>query len=165
MSPEARDHSFDELARGLASGTLSRGKALRLMGAAVVGGTLASLGLGRVAAADPPGCKRNGKTCRLDRTCCSGNCAGSTCACQSNGGTCSVGSQCCSGNCSNGLCVCPTINCGVGTLNQNTCTCECTPAAAGDFARNSDPNFQGCCPNLQSFGCVPRGTVCSPPTS
>ena len=32
MSPEARDHSFDDLARGLASGTLSRGKALRLMG-------------------------------------------------------------------------------------------------------------------------------------
>src|SRR5919107_1109369 len=33
----------DELTRGLASGTLSRGKALRLMGAALVGGTLASL--------------------------------------------------------------------------------------------------------------------------
>jgi hypothetical protein len=43
MSPEARDHSFDELTRGLASGTLSRGKALRLMGAALVGGALASI--------------------------------------------------------------------------------------------------------------------------
>jgi hypothetical protein len=43
MSPEPRDHSFDELTRGLASGTLSRGKALRLMGAALVGGTLASI--------------------------------------------------------------------------------------------------------------------------
>jgi len=43
MSPEARDHSFDELTRGLANDTLSRGKALRLMGAALVGGTLASL--------------------------------------------------------------------------------------------------------------------------
>ena len=32
MSPEVRVHSFDDLARGLASGTLSRGKALRLMG-------------------------------------------------------------------------------------------------------------------------------------
>ena len=35
--------SLDELAKGLATGTLSRGKALRLMGAALVGGTLASI--------------------------------------------------------------------------------------------------------------------------
>jgi hypothetical protein len=38
----AREASpFDELARGLASGELSRRKALKLMGAALVGGTLA----------------------------------------------------------------------------------------------------------------------------
>jgi hypothetical protein len=37
------EHSFDELARGLASGTLSRRKALRLMGAALVGSALASI--------------------------------------------------------------------------------------------------------------------------
>src|SRR5215210_5552229 len=43
MSPEARESSFDELARGLASGNLTRGKALRLMGAALVGSTLASI--------------------------------------------------------------------------------------------------------------------------
>jgi hypothetical protein len=43
MSEETRERSFDELAKGLASGTLSRGKALRLMGAALVGGALASL--------------------------------------------------------------------------------------------------------------------------
>jgi hypothetical protein len=42
MSPEARERSFDELARGLASGSISRRKALRLMGAALLGGTLAS---------------------------------------------------------------------------------------------------------------------------
>jgi hypothetical protein len=35
--------SFDALASGLASGDVSRGKALRLMGAALVGGLLASL--------------------------------------------------------------------------------------------------------------------------
>jgi hypothetical protein len=33
MSPVAREHSFDELTRGLASGSISRGRALRLMGA------------------------------------------------------------------------------------------------------------------------------------
>src|ERR671932_1968036 len=43
MSPEARERSFDELARGLANGSISRRKALRLMGAALVGGALASI--------------------------------------------------------------------------------------------------------------------------
>ena len=38
MSPETAELSFDELTRGLASGSISRGKALRLMGAALVGG-------------------------------------------------------------------------------------------------------------------------------
>jgi len=43
MGEQTRERSFDELAKGLASGTLSRGKALRLMGAALLGGALASL--------------------------------------------------------------------------------------------------------------------------
>jgi hypothetical protein len=79
MTSEAREHSFDELARALASGSISRRKALRLMGAALVGGTLASVGIGE-AAADPPGCKRNGKKCKRDTQCCSGKCEGGTCA-------------------------------------------------------------------------------------
>jgi hypothetical protein len=41
-SPTA-ELSFDELAKGVASGTLSRGKALRLLGAALVGGAMASI--------------------------------------------------------------------------------------------------------------------------
>jgi hypothetical protein len=40
---ETTTSSFDDLAKGLASGTLSRGKALRLLGGALVGGALASL--------------------------------------------------------------------------------------------------------------------------
>ncbi len=43
MSEETNGRSFDELAKGLASGEVSRRKALRLMGAALAGGTLASL--------------------------------------------------------------------------------------------------------------------------
>src|SRR3712207_1592033 len=74
MARETRESSFDELSRGLASGNLSRGKALRLMGAALLGGTLGSVvGIGE-AAADPPGCRRNGERCRRNRQCCSGNC-------------------------------------------------------------------------------------------
>jgi hypothetical protein len=75
MSPEARERSFDELARGLANGSISRGKALKLMGAALVGGTLGSLGIGGIAAAAPPGCRHNGKQCKRDKQCCSGNCS------------------------------------------------------------------------------------------
>ena len=57
MSPEARERSFDDLARGLANGSISRGKALRLMGAALVGGVLASIPRVAVAATcSPSGC-------------------------------------------------------------------------------------------------------------
>jgi hypothetical protein len=64
MSPEARDRSFDELARGLASGEVSRGKALRLMGAALVGGALASVP--RVAAAQDGVCPSASACCSCE---------------------------------------------------------------------------------------------------
>ena len=78
MARGTTESSFDELASGLASGSLTRGKAFRLMGAALVGGTLTSFGMGE-AGADPPGCKRNGKKCKKDSQCCSGACVGGTC--------------------------------------------------------------------------------------
>jgi hypothetical protein len=77
----AKEGFFDDLARGLADGTLTRGKALKLMGAAVVGGALGSLGIGEVSA-DPIGCKRNGKNCTRNGQCCSGNCSGGSCRAQ-----------------------------------------------------------------------------------
>jgi hypothetical protein len=43
MTKEAGERYFDELASGLASGSISRGRALKLMGAALVGGALASV--------------------------------------------------------------------------------------------------------------------------
>jgi hypothetical protein len=92
MAIETRESSFDELSRGLASGNLSRGKALKLMGAALVGGTLASLGIGEAAADDE--CKPTGKKCRKNAQCCSGNCVNSTCAACPSGST-LLGSTCC----------------------------------------------------------------------
>jgi hypothetical protein len=159
--------SFDELASGLASGSISRGRALKLMGAALVGGTLASLGIGEAGADDL--CKPEGKKCRKDKQCCSGICSRSgtsrsgTCACQENGVTCASASECCSGNCVNGQCsACPAGDCFFGTLNQNTCTCECAPFAVENCAASPNPSFQGCCPTPTVFQCVPVGTVCSP---
>ena len=108
MSPEARERSFDELARGLANDRLSRGRMLRLMGAALLGGTLTSFGFGGIAAAQDQNdqgqneeCKPLNQKCRRNTQCCSGNCAGGKCAaaCTANGGSCSINSECCSGRC------------------------------------------------------------------
>src|SRR5918995_6900265 len=102
MSPEARDHSFDELTRRLASGTLSRGKALRLMGAALVGGALASIP--GIAWAKP---KPAGAKCNHNHQCASELCVDGVCgpACTPNTEACTSGTQCCSGNCKGGTCV------------------------------------------------------------
>jgi hypothetical protein len=42
MATQTTERSLDELAKGLASGTLSRGKAIRWMGGALLGAALAS---------------------------------------------------------------------------------------------------------------------------
>jgi hypothetical protein len=155
MSPEARERSFDELARGLASGSISRGKALKLMGAALVGGTLGSLGMGGIAAADD--CKRRGKACKKDRQCCSGNCSGGTCACP-------VGTTLCGGNC-------VSTTCSEG-FAFDPATCQCAPkllycvCSSGDaFYQCSTNEFTGevdpCSPANRYYacfgGCVPSG--------
>lgn len=109
MARETSESSFDELARGLASGNITRGKVLKLMGAALLGGTLTSFGVGGVALADDE-CKPTGKKCRKNKQCCSGKCEGGKCAaaCTSNGTTCTAADECCSGNCVDGQCsACP----------------------------------------------------------
>src|ERR671911_2272707 len=63
--------SLDELAKGLATGTLSRGKAIRWMGGAILGAALASVP--GVAWANDD-CRRLGRECRRDSQCCSRNC-------------------------------------------------------------------------------------------
>jgi hypothetical protein len=135
MSPEARGRAFDALATEMASGTLSRGKAIKLLGAALVGGTLGSLGFGGVAAADDL-CKPNDKKCKKPAQCCSGNCSGGKCACQQEGGSCGNNSQCCSGNCQNNSCLPPTGPNLTGCLCQDTTfqtTCTSLACGQGEF--------------------------------
>jgi hypothetical protein len=99
VSQETFNRYFDELASGLASGSLTRGKALRLMGAALVGGRLASLSMGEAAAAP---CRPVGKHCESDSKCCSGNCGEDhTCLppCTPSGGDCVMDAMCCSNLC------------------------------------------------------------------
>jgi hypothetical protein len=72
-----RASSFDELAVGLSSGTLSRGKAIKLMGAALVGGVLASIP--GIAEAAPP-LKFPGRKCKRDNQCATQLCLSGVCA-------------------------------------------------------------------------------------
>ena len=166
MSPDAREPSFDELARGLASGSLTRGKALRLMGAALVGGTLASLGIGE-ASADL--CKPNGKVCKKNSQCCSGNCAAD--------GTCSA-AGCPTGTVqlSNGTCARPCGNNFDCAIDGCLCGCPCfsnvslTAAYCGsivDGGCTSDTDcLSGTCGSLGFCECTsdaqcPSGQFCS----
>jgi hypothetical protein len=116
------DLSLDELAKGLATGTLSRGKALRLMGAALVGGALASIPGIAMAKPRPAGSK-----CNHNHQCASGNCEGGTCAaaCVPIAGTCSANNQCCSGRCAGGTCAEPCSSDRV-LLSNGTCAKPCT---------------------------------------
>ena len=75
MTEETRESSFDALAKGMASGTISRGKALRLMGAALLGGTLASVP--GIASAKPN--KPEGAKCKHNFQCASGQCVEGRC--------------------------------------------------------------------------------------
>jgi hypothetical protein len=77
MSPEARERSFDALATEMANGSLSRSRALKLMGAALVGGVLASIP-GIAEAAPKP--KPPGKKCKRDSQCRNGLCLSGVCS-------------------------------------------------------------------------------------
>ena len=76
MSRETTNHSFDDLARDLASGTISRGKALRLMAAALLGGALSFTP--KVAEALPQAI-HNPHKCNSKGGCKEGSCCGGTC--------------------------------------------------------------------------------------
>jgi hypothetical protein len=67
-----RGHSFDELAKGLASGSVSRRQALRLMGGALLGGMLASIpGLAQAVPRGP--ICASGVQCLTSQECCVGS--------------------------------------------------------------------------------------------
>jgi hypothetical protein len=125
-NPTLVDNSIDGLAKGLASGTISRGTALRMMGGALLGGMLASVP-GAAWAAKP----KPGKRCKTDAQCPTGRvCVNRACQCPPGttlcGGNCvdlqsdsqnclTCGNACPGGSsCVNGSCVCAPeqINCG-----------------------------------------------------
>ena len=92
MPRETRERSFDELAKGLVTGTVSRRKALRMFSAALVGGTLASIpGIAwAVKPVCPSGVKCKGECCPEGATCVKGTGGGCTCP---------TGQTACNGTC------------------------------------------------------------------
>ena len=106
----ARESSFDELAKGLVNGSLSRGQALRLLGSALFGGVMASIP-GVAWAAPPEGrgraCPKGEIKCR--NTCCGpeDRCCRGTCTnvsfnrlnCGRCGNECAECEDCCTGSC------------------------------------------------------------------
>jgi hypothetical protein len=153
--------SLDALAKGLASGTLSRGKAIRWMGGALLGAALASLP-GVVWAND---CRRLGRECRRDSQCCSRNCVrrgdDKVCGCPEGQSRCNdrcvnlqrnerhcgacfnrcaEGEECVESKCQGG--VCPP-----GEPVCTGCACEtvaCTPGTRGCNPSELDPGGGRC---------------------
>ncbi len=169
-----REHSFDELARGLASGSVSRGKALRLLGAALVGSALASIP-GVALAAGEGGNRECVKCCKekfgpgRERSRCISAGARGECpvTCDGNGGgNCLNGGTCESGTgfefgCQNNAgCFCATTVEGRNTCVQSEFVCE----PSGEFFCTSSldcPTGWACASTC--CGLPPGQGVCNPP--
>jgi|SRR5215216_3924299 len=173
--------SFDELAKGLANGTLSRGKAIRLVGGAVLGAALASVP--GVAWADDDRCSE-GQTrcgdrcvnlltnerhcgscsnrCRSTQTCCKGRCVNlqkNERHCGSCSNRCPEGSECVSGECLVQS-ACPsgcggTPECGSG----GQFSCFCLTTAEQTCACVESASCEGLLTCNTSDDC-PQGTLC-----
>ena len=137
-------HSFDELAKGLANGTLSRGRALKLLGASFVS-TLLLPFAPSVAMAANPKCPSGGPGCSARCK----NTGGGTCFCvkQTNGHNTCVVSFCGGAKCgSNSKCpsgwVCSTTAakcCGRSVpKGKGICVPKCTTSSSAVTAAPSD---------------------------
>jgi hypothetical protein len=181
VSQQTTNRTFDELTRGLASGSISRGKALRLMSGLLVGGALASVPGVAWAGDDrcPEGQTRCGdrcvnlKTnerhcgscrnrCRSNQTCCNGNCVNlqrSERHCGSCGNRCPEGSECVGGTCSavatNLLgCLCNDTS-GGGNITRFFCSV--------DDCNTLEANAESICtPLCASAGGFSGSTSCQP---
>lgn len=161
MSEEMRERSFDALAKGLASGDVSRGKALKLMGAALLGGMLAST-------PTVAGAKPNANRCKNDKQCPAGTtCVSNVCVNAPNDLFC---------NCQDGTQVstCTSLDCvgGVpGSGSDQVCVSLCGARHGGGYASYCIANYYPQCgavpppppgpgPNNVDCGCQ-DGTVIS----
>lgn len=166
-------HSFDELAKGIADGTSSRGQVLKFVGAAILGSVLSSA-LPEVAVAKkkkkhpplPTGCSTANPTgsCPTGQTCVNGACCPSADVCGSGASTtcCASGKTCLSNGtcaqqctqpsdpqCCNSCCLPWEANPSIGFCSA---ICEGFPSSCGTSGDNACPTGQFC----NQFGfCTP----------
>ena len=141
-----RGHGFDELARSLAEGSISRRRALKLFAGTALAALIPSRAL-----ADDDDCvrvchvpfDRQTEECdfaKAETRCvsrirlrvhlanhpcdCRGRCRNCLTSCLPNGGTCTTNGQCCSENCVNGTCACKTYSSDC-TNNSECCSGYC----------------------------------------
>ena len=157
MSQDTSERSFDDLARGLAEGYLSRRRALKLFAGTAIAALIPSRALAddcvRVchvpfdreteecdfANAETRCVSRRRLRVHLeDHPCdCRGRCRHCLRSCLPNGGTCTTNGQCCSKNCVNGSCACKGL---FSTCNNNS---ECCSGTCNQFGM-CDQNLVTC---------------------
>ena len=168
--------SFDELAKGLAGGTISRGKALRLLGAALFGGAVASVpgvawandrcSEGQTRCGDrcvnlqtnERHCGSCGNRCRSTQTCCKGKCVNTQTNERHCGGCfdrCDEGKECVAGVCEGGEPIC-TPSC------PSPCFCADREDSTGPVCIDCSQIACEQLPSTPSASCAdcPTGTVC-----
>jgi hypothetical protein len=143
------DERFDELSKAIAT-TVSRRQALKLVGAAAVGGALSLVGARQAKAVAPGRCRRVGVICRQDYECCDFYCNPATgrCACRPGQDYCRRTRRCIS---------CPPNS----TFNADTCECTCnedTTACDGSCCTADET----CCIGYYGGQCCPPGIQCCP---
>jgi hypothetical protein len=156
-SGTAGDSSFDELAKGLAGGTITRVQALKLVGSAILSGVLVPLLPGRSLAQEE--CDPDEVLCGSE--CCDPeDCCGAAC--------CSAAEECCGGV----VCCGPTEECCFGTCCDNGKVCDatsgqcvCSPERVPCGSECCDPVLEICgedglCHNVFCEECQAGGGKC-----
>jgi hypothetical protein len=173
-SDTTREHSFDELAKSLANGKLSRRSILRMLGGVLLGGALASIPGVAWAQRDiagirscPPGAQlRCGRECCEDftRTCVMRQ-SRPQCVCEAGKIECGGPShRCCFPSfevCVNGECTCPpeTTICGEQAADNFDC---CSEESGKPFCCSNDPFVGPICCETPCCGdvCCNSGQTC-----
>jgi hypothetical protein len=155
VDPAVEEHNLDSLARGLASGSISRRQAVRWMGGALLGSVLASIP-GIAWAVPPerppkppkfpkPGKKTLGENCKKHRQCASGSCGDGICVGTEQCAVCPEDCVCALDDSGNIICVrCPGGLCIV--RGAEDCQ-ECLDLGLVCFVDAGGP--------FGSFGCLP----------
>jgi hypothetical protein len=160
-------HSFDELAKGLANGSISRSRALKLVGASLLGVLLGGLPL-RLAGAQTTNCPYNYAQCGSGRYCCNGSCVDlntSNSNCGYCGNACPSGQTCQGGGClGEGGCPSGYTSCGgrcTDTRYDNQNCGRCGNVCPANTSCQNGVCTGGGCPSGQQRCTTSTTTYCA----